>query len=66
MARTIRLNDKAIVLAADEPTGQDVRHAGQVDPGRVLIDAQTRQIVRPQDRIAGDDLIDAPRFDKGR
>lgn len=66
MARTIRLNDKAIVLAADEPTGQDVRQAGQVDPGRVLIDAQTRQIVRPQDLIAGDDLYDAPRFDKGR
>jgi hypothetical protein len=66
MARTIRRNDKAIVLAADEPTGQDVRHAGQVDPGRVLIDAQTRQIVRPQDRITGDDLYDAPRFDKGR
>ena len=65
MSRTIRLNDKALVLAANAPTGDDVRRAGQIDPGRILIDAKTRQIVGPQDQVTGDDLVDAPRFDKG-
>lgn len=65
MTRVIELNGRKIALTAEAPTGADLRHAADVDPARLLIDARTREIVRPEDLVAGDDFIDAPRFDKG-
>ena len=65
MARIIELNGRRIALEQREPTGADLRRAADVDPARLLIDARSREIVRPEDPVVGDEFIDAPRFDKG-
>ena len=66
--RTVTLNGRRLMIQTEDgqpPTGEQIRRAAALDWARLLIDGQTRQILGPSDRPAGDELYDAPRFSKG-